>query len=326
MATKYPQYLLSATIAEKGDYTIPPETSEKAGSGRLSQQLGWNTETSTPIDDGGVAPRREDFNGFLYLFSQFLRWYQQGGLMNYSSSLDYEPGNEILLNGVKFRCLKENGPTSAVVVPGEDKTVWENQDQPSVLAGMVIPCYRCSLGGSDGRRLIAWGATDADERFVLCDGGDDGLGGTVPNLIDKFIKGSTVANNGGTGGSNEITLTEKQIPAHSHTITINSNGDHTHTRGTMNITGGFFGENASYGNYSAYGAFQSDLTTGNHGIGDSDWDNSHTVFDASKTWSGATSKNGAHTHTASCATTGSGATIDNQPAFFQLAYFIKLPE
>ena len=102
--------------------------------------------------------------------------------MKYSASLDYEPGNEIFsATGTKCRCLVANGPNTAkgVVAPGSDKTVWKNLDAPSVIAGQITPFYNCRLGGSDGRRLIPWGESVADERYVLCDGGTDGLGGNV---------------------------------------------------------------------------------------------------------------------------------------------------
>ena len=124
MATKYPQHLLTTALADRGDKTIPPATSQQAGTGRFSQAEGWRLETSQPIGEGGMPPKREDFNGAFYLLSQLLLWYQQGGLMQYSSSLDYEVGNEVLYLGTKYKCLKENGPSSATVVPGTDAETW----------------------------------------------------------------------------------------------------------------------------------------------------------------------------------------------------------
>lgn len=127
-------------------------------------------------------------------------------------------------------------------------------DAPSVIAGQITPFYNCKLGGSDGRRLIPWGESVADERYVLCDGGDDGLGGTVPNLVGKFILPSTVDESGATGGSQNVTTAEAkiagtvgetilsidQIPSHTHSGATGSAGSHSHNRGTMNITGKFW--------------------------------------------------------------------------------------
>ena len=57
-----------------------------------------------------------------------------------------------------------------------------------------------TLGGSDGRRPIFWGETEPDEGWVLCDGGSDGQGGNVPNLIGKSIEGSNTQDAGGSSG------------------------------------------------------------------------------------------------------------------------------
>jgi hypothetical protein len=105
--------------------------------------------------------------------------------------------------------------------------------------------------------------------------------------VTGFVEGTIDANVLGE-------ITEAGLP----TLTTNSTGAHTHTRGTMNITG-----NTAYvlykSGYTASGAFTlgteggaNDLNTGGS--------KSYTLnFDASKNWTGATSSAGAHTHTIS---------------------------
>lgn len=354
--SNYPQHFLSSPIAGSGDKTIPPATAQAAGAGRLSQAEGFDAWTSRPIGEGGIPPRREDFNGALYLLSQLLVWYQQGGVMQYSSALNYEPGNEVFANGVKYRCLVANGPgtNKGVVAPAADKAVWSNRDLPSVLAGQVTPFYNCKLGGSDGRRLIPWGSSDAYEAYVLCDGGSDGMGGNVPNLLDKFLLPSTAAQAGQTGGSlnlsipgvtvngtvGETVLTVDQIPSHTHTGSTSTAGSHSHTRGTMNITGEI-GCDDRAGNL-ARGAFsvasQYEVNTSAGGGDGSPW--RKFVFNAATSWSGATSTAGAHSHSITMGSTGGGrghthtitsSSEDQQialdrPPFYRLAYFVKLPE
>lgn len=355
--SKYPPHLLSCPIAQNGDKAAVPVTAQEAGAGRLSQEEGWGAWNSRPIGEGGIPPKREDFNSVLNLLSSFLVYYQQGGVMKYSASLDYEPGNEIFsATGTKCRCLVANGPNTAkgVVAPGSDKTVWKNLDAPSVIAGQITPFYNCRLGGSDGRRLIPWGESVADERYVLCDGGTDGLGGNVPNLMDKFLLPSTVAQAGQTGGSlnlsipgvtvngtvGETVLTVDQIPSHTHTGSTSTAGYHTHTRGSMNITG-FFGaddraawltDGAFYSNNDA-----SQNTSAEGSDGRPWW---RILFDASRTWSGSTSESGSHSHSITMGSTGGGRghthTITSsseaqqialdRPPFYRLAYFVKLPE
>lgn len=355
--SKYPQTLLSCPIAQDGDRSAVPVTALEAGTGRLSQEEGWGKWNSLPIGEGGIPPKREDFNSVLNLLSSFLVYYQQGGVMKYSASLDYEPGNEIFsATGTKCRCLVANGPNTAkgVVAPGSDKTVWKNLDAPSVIAGQITPFYNCRLGGSDGRRLIPWGESVADERYVLCDGGTDGLGGNVPNLMDKFLLPSTVAQAGQTGGSlnlsipgvtvngtvGETVLTVDQIPSHSHTGSTSTAGSHSHTRGSMNITG-FFGADDRAA-WLTDGAFYSkndasQNTSAEGGDGRPWW---RFIFDASRTWSGSTSESGSHSHSVTMGSTGGGRghthtitssseaqtlTLD-RPPFYRLAYFVKLPE
>lgn len=355
--SKYPPHLLSCPIAQNGDKAAVPVTAQEAGAGRLSQEEGWGAWNSRPIGEGGIPPKREDFNSVLNLLSSFLVYYQQGGVMKYSASLDYEPGNEIFsATGTKCRCLVANGPNTAkgVVAPGSDKTVWKNLDAPSVIAGQITPFYNCRLGGSDGRRLIPWGESVADERYVLCDGGTDGLGGNVPNLMDKFLLPSTVAQAGQTGGSlnlsipgvtvngtvGETVLTVDQIPSHTHTGSTSTAGYHTHTRGSMNITG-FFGADDRAARFTD-GAFYSkndasQNTSAEGGDGRPWW---RILFDASRTWSGSTSESGSHSHSITMGSTGGGRghthTITSsseaqqialdRPPFYRLAYFVKLPE
>lgn len=354
--SNYPAVLLKCPIAKNGDKSAVPETAFQAGAGRLSQEEGWGVWNSKPIGEGGIPPRREDFNSVLYLLSTFVYWFQQGGIMQYTATLDYEPGNEVFSAGVKYRCLVANGPGTAkgVVNPSADKTVWSNQDLPSVLAGQVTPFYNCKLGGSDGRRLIPWGSTDAYESYVLCDGGSDGRGGNVPNLIDRFLLPSRVTDAGKTGGGlslqvpgvtvngtvGETVLTIDQIPAHSHTGSTSTAGGHSHGRGSMNITGefGYFdGTNFPVGGAFTWGG---DGNNKRGARGSDGGERRNVAFNAARSWSGYTSYDGYHSHSMNLNNTGGGKghthtitsssetqtlTLD-RPPFYRLAYFVKLPE
>jgi microcystin-dependent protein len=78
--------------------------------------------------------------------------------------------------------------------------------------------------------------TDGRGGWYICDGRDTPLGKT-PNLKDTFIRGGVSAGN--TGGSNSavanVSLTAKDLPAHSHPLsgttltTSNESQGHTHT-------------------------------------------------------------------------------------------------
>ena len=83
-------------------------------------------------------------------------------------------------------------------------------------------------------------------------------------------------------------------------LSTTSAGAHTHTRGSMNITGGF---NLGGGNYikiaDAWGAFSLNWYENNTDKGGSDpvYGARNADFNANRNWTGETSSNGAHTHT-----------------------------
>lgn len=122
--SNYPSDKITSRFAKNGSKKVPPSTAAQAGSGRASQLEGFKKINSTPLGQGGIPPYREDFNGIFYLFSQFLLWYQQGGIMNYDASLDYEVNNEIYYNGTKYRCIQNNGASTVVKAP-TDASYWE---------------------------------------------------------------------------------------------------------------------------------------------------------------------------------------------------------
>ena len=122
--SNYPSDKLTSRFAKNGSKKVPPSTAALAGSGRASQLEGFKKINSTPLGQGGIPPYREDFNGIFYLFSQFLLWYQQGGIMNYDATLDYEVNNEVYYNNTKYRCIQNNGASTVVKAP-TDTTYWE---------------------------------------------------------------------------------------------------------------------------------------------------------------------------------------------------------
>ena len=92
--------------------------------------------------------------------------------------------------------------------------------------------------------------------------------------------------------------------------TTSSTGNHTHSRGTMDIKGTFVGECKK-----GTGAFSTKSTTAASPSG-SDTASNEITFQASKNWTGSTSSNGAHTHTVSVSDSkgivGRSATVQPQ--------------
>lgn len=124
------------------------------------------------------------------------------------------------------------------------------------------------------------------------------FGGTWSQIKDRFLLacGDTYSN-GSTGGEAVHTLTISETPAH------------THTRGTMNITGG-----GLWNDGSTYKDFGTRLTGAFYATGTNKWGNGSTVdqdnstveFDASRNWTGETSS------------VGGSSAHNNMPPYFAI--------
>lgn len=158
--------------------------------------------------------------------------------------------------------------------------------------------------------IIMWSGSVASipSGWLLC----DGTNGT-PNLQDRFVVGA--GNNyavGATGGADNVTLTSDQIPSHTHSFdgTTSTDGAHdhaTHGQGSINFEGIYnfltikaktFSGSAGGANFGARSTVDPDMKTSNNG------DHSHTI-------SGTTGS------------TGGGASHENRPPYYALAYIMK---
>lgn len=122
--------------------------------------------------------------------------------------------------------------TAGIVKPGAGLQIGEDGTL-DVLVSAVLPgtvvAFAGSFGGEGNRHPIPLGSSEPDTSWVLCDGGSDGKGGTVPNLLGRMILGASDAHPAGsTGGSEthshslsgtvgETTLTVAQLAEHWHT-------------------------------------------------------------------------------------------------------------
>ena len=95
-----------------------------------------------------------------------------------------------------------------------------------------IPIWGVTFGGSDGRRAIMPGEAAAREDWILCDGGNDGKGGTMPNLAGRTLLGADASHVAGTiggsgshshtvvGSAGNSTLSVAQLASHNHSYTL----------------------------------------------------------------------------------------------------------
>lgn len=163
--------------------------------------------------------------------------------------------------------------------------------------------------------IVMWSGTKETipTGWALC----DGTNGT-PNLIDRFVFGAV--NAGTTGGSNNLTLTEANIPSHTHTT-----GSHTHTFSgiTASTAHGHSivttkeGTAQSIGTLPLYAVGQAPSITNTYRVlnGAIPADTGYHSHSYSGTTGGASGTTGS---------TGNGTAIDNRPAYYALAFIIKL--
>jgi len=107
-------------FAASGDKNTIPESTETTG--LASWRDGFPAITSVPFSEGGIAPKRADFNGIFNALSQAVMWMQQGGVYAYDVNTDYEAGNVVLDAGGLYVANSANGPSSVVVQPSSDTT------------------------------------------------------------------------------------------------------------------------------------------------------------------------------------------------------------
>lgn len=111
------------------------------------------------------------------------------------------------------------------------------------------------------------------------------FGGTWELMGDGYLRNNASEASGGSMTSGSTTLTEQQIPAHSHTATSSSAGSHTHTSTTQSN-----GSHTHTSTTGSYGNHTHTATTQNTGA------HTHTL---------TTNSTGGHTHTATTQTAGS---------------------
>ena len=171
-----------------------------------------------------------------------------------------------------------------------------------------------ATGGIPSGGIIMWsGAVSAiPSGWVLCNGSN-----STPDLRNRFVvgAGSSYAVNA-TGGSDSVSLSTANIPAHSHSFSGSTNNTGAHTHYTV--------RNALTDSLSQYGITVSTSKTiaGTGGAGHERYFlNGH----SSTANVAPTSSAGNHSHSFSGTTgnTGSGSAHENRPPYYALAYIMK---
>ncbi|MDR1452513.1 MAG: hypothetical protein LBJ25_00855 [Candidatus Margulisbacteria bacterium] len=202
------------------------------------------------------------------------------------------------------------------------------------------------FSGSEYTELTNAAATAYKDVWKLC----DGQNGT-PDLIDKFIRAG--ASSGGVGGSDSVTLTAVNIPAHNHglsNVTVGA-GDHVHAiSGTAASEGGHM--HTVSGNVDSGGVHRHAInmlnSNGKHSGSNNNpsWDYTASTYytetggEHGHTFSNGVASGGGHTHPLSGTATGgshshtlTGSTDSSSgtaspvgivPSYYTLVYIMKV--
>lgn len=152
------------------------------------------------------------YNQMFYLVTAVAKTLCENGMMPFLAGQAYAHYARCIYTDGKIYVAQRAiaADESPFPTPGDESNVWlkEGGGGGGNPAGAVVPFCNVTLGGPGNRYPIFWGASEYDPGWLLCDGGGDGLGGTVPNLQERFILGVTNVNDiGNTGGGYSANVT-----------------------------------------------------------------------------------------------------------------------
>lgn len=174
-------------FANSGDTTSLPQTTTTPG--KASFDAGFPEECSKPLADGGLPPSRIDFNSIFKLITEWLHYFQSGGLVTYNPDLNYVTPALVFHNGTGYQCLSDNGPAVASVgikIPGAvgSETYWKpstgelniNHFGNNANSYLLTGCYYIEdayatlnfpVIGSGGFLTVSRRDNNLDQAFVL---------------------------------------------------------------------------------------------------------------------------------------------------------------
>ena len=114
---------------------LPDDTG--ATTGLASLQKLFQMITQTPIEAGGIAPDRVDFNSLFKLLGDSIFYAMNGGLASYNQAYDYPPNRVVVYGDGLYKCIHANGPDASVVVPGTNDAVWQKIPTTSDVSALI---------------------------------------------------------------------------------------------------------------------------------------------------------------------------------------------
>ena len=230
MATTEPQKW-SATLGASADVNTLPETTP-SGSGRASFSGLFPPVTQLPLDQGGIAPERGDFNALFKYLGEYLFYLMQGGMFSYSTDYDYTAGNLVMHGGSLYLCIASNGPGSAIKYP-TDAAYWRQLALTSQVNNGTLTIQR------NGSNVATFSANQA--------------GNTTANISVPTVNNGTltIQNNGAT----VATFSANQSGNTTANITVQAAAPGVFDVGSTVIRAAPNAERFNYGTLTSHGYF-----------------------------------------------------------------------
>ena len=233
MATTEPQKW-AATLGSTADVNAIPATTP-SGSGRASFSGLFPPVTQLPLDQGGIAPERGDFNALFKYLGEYLFYLMQGGMFSYSTDYDYTAGNLVMHEGSLYLCIASNGPGSAVKYP-TDAAYWR---QLALTSQLPIVNNGTLTIQKNGATVATFGANQA--------------GNTTANISVPAVNNGTLTIQ--KNGATVATFSANQSGNTTANITVQAAAPGVFDVGSTVIRAAPLDERFNYGTLTSHGWF-----------------------------------------------------------------------
>ena len=211
----------TTALGASADVNVIPATTP-AGTGLASMASIFPAITQVPIDSGGIAPERADFNALFKMLGDQSYFLQQGGVYSYSASYAYRAGDLVMYNGNLYRCIQAHAAGAAAP---SNTAFWA-----AIASAGDIPTKTSQLQNDSGFVTSASVPTKTsqlqnDSGFVTS--------ASVPTKTSQLQNDSGFITSASVPTVNNGTLTIQQDGVTVGTFTANQSGNTT-----VNVTGG----------------------------------------------------------------------------------------
>ena len=183
----------TTALGASADVNVIPATTP-AGTGLASMASIFPAITQVPIDSGGIAPERADFNALFKMLGDQSYFLQQGGVYSYSASYAYRAGDLVMYNGNLYRCIQAH---AAGVAAPSNTSYWA-----AIASAGDIPTKTSQLQNDSGFITSASVPTVNNGTLTIQ---QDGV--TVGTFTANQSGNTTVNVTGGGGGGGTLSGT-----------------------------------------------------------------------------------------------------------------------